>query len=161
MTNPVQQDPTPGSSTLRPNPVDPLLPPCLYVFEGKDVVSIQAQLTKTGDGLSKSMQTDQAVHPQGSRAVTIVDAELTKVQHRPYRHKGVDTGALERLETWEGSGTVAIVEPSTAITKILRDQQRRNELAAEERAGIQRLFEEQQALEAEAAAEAAEAEDVD
>lgn len=153
---------TPGSSTLRPNPVYPLLPPCLYVFEGKDVVSIQAQLTKTGDGLSQSMQTDQVVHQQGSRAVQVIESELTKVQHRPYKHKGVDTGALERLETWEGSGTVAIVEPSSAISKILRDQKQRNEKAAEDRAGIQRLFEEQQQLAAEAQAEADEqADDAD
>ncbi len=158
-TDPTAVTTAKDSATIRPNPVDPALPDPIYYAEGKDVVAVLQKLTGVGDGLSKAMASDRVPRAQGTRGYMIVEVELDKVQVAPHRGKGgADTTALDRVEQWRGIA-MTFVEDAPAARKAIVEQKRRNELEAERRAGIMRLFEEQQALEAEAAAEADEADD--
>lgn len=145
--------PTTESRTERPGQFGTLLPPAIYVdpTEHKDVVEIRAILEKTGAGLTASMSADRVTHEQGGRMAIITHARLEKVRLDPYKIKGVDTGALTRVEIWFAE-TMSVVEPTTAITKILRDQEKRNAEADEERKGIMQMFEQVEAEEREKAA---------
>lgn len=156
-TDPTEQTTAASSTTLRPNPVDPALPDAIYYAEGKDVVAVLQKLTGVGDGLSKAMTSDRVPRAQGTRGYMIVEVELDKVQVAPHRGKGgADTTALDRVEQWRGLA-MTFVEDAPAARKAIIEQKKRNELEAERRAGVMRLFEEQQEIEAERAAEQAEA----
>lgn len=101
----------------------------LTEFDGRDVLQATLTITKTGDGLSKTMAIDPAEFHIGEKLYVVMEVEVAKIRFDLIP----DTEAFRRVHITE-AGTVAIVDGGV-VADVLAQQQKK----IEEAAGIERL----------------------
>lgn len=120
----------------------------LAPYDGKDVLGQSIKITNAGDGLSSALAVEPREFHIGDKVYVVLETEVAALgPYKPVK----DTDAL-RMEVTLRAGAATIVERSLVAGML--DEQRR---LIEEAAGVQRLFDEQEAEKAER--EKAEADD--
>jgi hypothetical protein len=108
----------------------------LGIFESRPVEAIKLIVTKTGDGLSASMQIDPIVLEIGDRTGVLILAETAKVryEHHKYEKGEIDRDGVDRVQVIEAQGAILLPADSpelNAVRKViaevkLREQAKRD-----------------------------------
>jgi len=101
----------------------------LSEFDGRDVEQATLTITKTGDGLSKTMQIDPAEYHVGETLYIVMEVVVRKVRFDEIK----DTDLLKRVHISE-AGTIAIVD-GAVVADVLSQQAKK----VEELDGVIRL----------------------
>lgn len=101
----------------------------LTEFDGRDVLQATLTITKTGDGLSKTMAIDPAEYHIGEKLYVVMEVEVAKIRFDQIP----DTECFKRVHITE-AGTVAIVDGGV-VADVLAQQKKKIESAA----GVERL----------------------
>ena len=100
----------------------------LSPFDGADVLQATLTITKTGDGLSKTMQIDPAEYHVDEKLYVVMEVDVTKVRF----DKIPDTDALKRVHITEAA-TIAIVDGSVVADVMAQQRKKLDELAGKMR----------------------------
>lgn len=93
----------------------------LSEFDGRDVLQATLTITKTGDGLSKTMQIDPAEYHVGEKLYVVMEVIVSKVRFDQI----IDTDALKRVHITEAE-TIAIVD-SSVVADVMAQQKKKLE----------------------------------
>lgn len=96
----------------------------LNAFDGQDVLSATLTITKTGDGLSKTMEIDPAEYHVDDKLYVVMEVDVTKVRFDKIK----DVDGLRRVHISEAS-TIAIVD-GAVVADVMAQQKKKLEEAA-------------------------------
>lgn len=102
-------------------------------YKGRDVIQTSVSIRNAGDGLSKALGIEPREFSPGETVMVLLECEWNGETHQPIK----DTDAFQ-LVTILRASTATLVDTAQA-RKALDQQARKNQRAAEEAAGVQRI----------------------
>jgi len=94
--------------------------PVIQEFEGKPVKGIKLIVTRTGDGLSDSMEVDPVHLEIGDRTGVLILAETVKIRYEKHKYeKGEeDMDGLDRVQIIEAQGAILLPADSPELAAV-------------------------------------------